>query len=215
MSKQKHQTTLTWPVLKVGDGRGFIVEHQNFLGHPERIVITAAHCLPHLPPPHPASYLMERTYGALLGPLRGKQTVSAECLFVDPISDIAVLGSPDNQELHEEAAAYEKLTDVTPLPVADAPKQGTRNKPLFGGGIIETPTPGKDSALVLSLANAWLECSVTRRGEALSVDQRKLIMSGMSGSPILSRTGHAIGVVSTNDFCPVILACLPARLKIR
>lgn len=49
-------------VIRVGDGRGFIVEH----GH-DRLVITAAHCLPEFPPCHGASFLEERTYGNLLG----------------------------------------------------------------------------------------------------------------------------------------------------
>jgi hypothetical protein len=28
--------------------------------------------------------------------------VWAECLFVDPIADLAVLGAPDSQELHDK-----------------------------------------------------------------------------------------------------------------
>ena len=53
---------LTRGVLRVGDGRGFVVEHRNYLGHEERIVITAAHCLPVLPSCHPMRYLHECTY---------------------------------------------------------------------------------------------------------------------------------------------------------
>ena len=72
-----------------------------------RVVITAAHCLPELPPPHRASYTKERTYADFLSPLGQEPTVWAECLFVDPVSDLAVFGSPDNQELSDEADAYE------------------------------------------------------------------------------------------------------------
>jgi hypothetical protein len=56
-------------VITVGEGRGFVVEGW------DRYVITAAHCLPHLPPP--ASFLgaNERTYKALLGPLGQEPTI--------------------------------------------------------------------------------------------------------------------------------------------
>jgi hypothetical protein len=121
-------TSSRWPLLKVGDGgRGFVIEAG------DRIVITAAHCLVAddrpLPPAHPWSYTAERTYPGLLGPLcEAKPTVWAECLFVDPIADIAVLGSPDNQELSDEAEAYEQLirTVPRPFPIAEAPKQGVK-----------------------------------------------------------------------------------------
>jgi hypothetical protein len=49
-------------VVQVGGGRGFVV--QNGI---DRVVITAAHCLPLFPPCHGMSQLEERTYGALLG----------------------------------------------------------------------------------------------------------------------------------------------------
>src|SRR5262249_44463616 len=74
-------------VVTVGDARGFIIEHTQ-----HRLVVTAAHCLPKLPPAHPASYNHERTW-KLLAPLGEKPAVRTECLFVDPIADIAVLGS--------------------------------------------------------------------------------------------------------------------------
>jgi hypothetical protein len=56
-------------IVRVGDGRGFVIRCQNYHGHEELVVITAAHCLPHFPPPHPAMYLEERTYQRILGPL--------------------------------------------------------------------------------------------------------------------------------------------------
>jgi hypothetical protein len=63
----------------------------------------------------------------VLGPLGGKRTVWARCLFVDPMADIAVLGEPDSQELYKEATAYDDLIgDMTALTVADAPAMGFR-----------------------------------------------------------------------------------------
>lgn len=38
-------------------GRGFVLRTSD-----EPLIITAAHCLPELPPAHPGSYLHERTY---------------------------------------------------------------------------------------------------------------------------------------------------------
>jgi hypothetical protein len=60
-------------IIRVGDGRGFVVMQQRYLGGVERVIITAAHCLPH----HPARGVEEETYPRLLGPLKGKRTVWA------------------------------------------------------------------------------------------------------------------------------------------
>jgi hypothetical protein len=53
----------------------------------------------------------------ILGPPgRKKLTVWAACLFANPIADIAVLGQPDDQELSEQAEAYNRLVgDMTVL----------------------------------------------------------------------------------------------------
>jgi hypothetical protein len=85
-------------IVKVGDGRGFVVTHGG-----EKLIVTAAHCLPHLPPAHVWFYLEERTYADLAGRLGGTGKVWMECIFADPVSDIALLGSPDNQALYDEA----------------------------------------------------------------------------------------------------------------
>jgi hypothetical protein len=51
-------------VITVGHEHGFIVERAD-----ERLVITAAHCLPFLPPALPSFGLEARTYGPLLAPV--------------------------------------------------------------------------------------------------------------------------------------------------
>jgi hypothetical protein len=78
---------------------------------------------------------------ALLAPLGRKPAVWAECLFADPISDFAVLGSPDNQELSDQADAYEVLVEsTTPVLIADAPEKG--------------------QGWLLSLESKWFRCTV-------------------------------------------------------
>jgi hypothetical protein len=106
----------------------------------ECVVITAAHCLPFFPPCHAFSYL-HRTYEALPGPLRQEPTVWAECLFVDPVAYIAVLGEPDGQEFFEQWNAFEAFVmAITPLRITDAPKEAR--------------------AQLLSLAGEWFDCKV-------------------------------------------------------
>jgi hypothetical protein len=171
-------------VIRVGDGRGFVVKDvgRARLGwRGERIVITAAHCLPFFPPCHAFSYLEDRTYVALLGPLGQEPTVWAECLFVDPIADVAVLGEPDSQELFKQHDAYEELvTAVKPLRIADTPKEGR--------------------AQLLSLDGEWFGCKVRHNGGPLEVtDASKGIVGGMSGSPILGDDGAAIGVLTLSS----------------
>lgn len=111
-------------VVKVGGGRGFIVATRVNVpamksppctingitrpgrlipAHPveHRLIVTAAHCLPKMPPRRP-SFFTERTYKDLWGALDGtcdasKNALWAECLFADPIGDVAILGPPDGQ----------------------------------------------------------------------------------------------------------------------
>jgi hypothetical protein len=68
--------------------------------------------------------------------------------------------------------------------------------------------------LVLSLGGKWTECSIERRGPWLEIKESGLIESGMSGSPIVSMSGKAIGLVSTGSLNPVLLETLPQRIRI-
>jgi hypothetical protein len=166
----------TKAVVTVGDGRGFIVE-----GPRGRLIITAAHCLPRFPPAAANTTADERTYGALVSRLHEKPAITVECLFADPFGDLAILGEPDGQELElrEEAVAYDALVD--------------KASPLRVGKHV---APGPESARMLSLNGQWFRCQVTSNGGRLwIVDAEDDIIGGMSGSPILSNDGVAIGVV--------------------
>ena len=79
-------------LVAVGEqgGRGFVIKTRS-----GPLVITAAHCLPALPVPHP--WAEDSRVWRVLGPIGKKPTVIAECCFVDPVADIAVLGPPSDQ----------------------------------------------------------------------------------------------------------------------
>jgi hypothetical protein len=174
-------------VVKVGGGRGFIIKHRTRNPtvpgvfrlkrfHESRLVVTAAHCLPELPAPISALFAQEKTY-QLLGTLDGsKSGIWAECLFVNPVADIAVLGAPDGQADYDEEA-YWALTDDAPFLRIGKAESG----------------PG----WVLSLDGKWtrttLEIYHHIGGFSLSIDYPK---AGMSGSPILNDSGLAVGIAA-------------------
>jgi hypothetical protein len=211
---QQHGDHLTRGVLRVGHGRGFVVE----LDNEDRVVITAAHCWgPRLPYNHIADHGVNRSK-RLLGPLERKRpTVWAELLFADPVADIAVLGEPDSQALPMEWEAYlQLLATMQPLTIADAPAQ-TRTYEKFEGGEYPIDRPGKGPVRLLSLDGSWVAAQAERREWRLWVAPAELVAAGMSGSPIVDPAGAAIGIVcsgSSSDAClnPVIVERLPAWL---
>jgi hypothetical protein len=165
-------------------------------------VVTAAHCLPVLPPAHPASYTEERTYARLLGPLgKRKPTVFAECLFVDPVADLAVLSEPDSQDLSAECDAYQAL-------VAGRPTLRIRARAL------RQPC----HAWLLTLDGRWSGCTVTPSGRiatwlSMSDAESEAVAPGTSGSPILTDDGCAVGVVSVGtSMNPMLAVGLPDRV---
>ena len=169
-------------VVRVRGGRGFVVDVGGMEG---RLIIMAAHCLrSKVLPCASFAFSEEFTYQRLLSQLGKKPTVWAECLFIDPIADIAVLGPPDNQALRDEWDAYEAMVDeALPLPVLDAPEQGR--------------------AWLLSLKGGWFQCDLSRHpsphGSLWISGAEDNILGGMSGSPILTDDGAAIGVMCTSD----------------
>jgi hypothetical protein len=111
--------------------------------------------------------------------------VSAECIFIDPIADLAVLGAPEFP-----LGQFDKYDDLVrpaePLRVGD------------GGfsDFLHNPEPQECVGWLLSLEE-WFQCRVHRMSELLSISEAKEeIAGGMSGSPLLCQHGLAIGVLS-------------------
>lgn len=196
MTRTEKQAQWTRAIVRVGDGRGFILEATKKLGPYEdkpgflnyRIVVTTAHCLPFIPPCQVVTNISERTYRKILGPLDTRKCkVWAECLFVDPIGDFAVLGSPDDKILHEQAENYQAL-------MGQVGHEGyQRDSPdpvpaLRMGGV-----PSRKSLVwVLSLDRKWVQLSA--KGTVL-MDSDRHLRAGMSGSPILNNHGKVWGVL--------------------
>jgi len=185
-------------IVKVGrGGRGFLVED----ARGECFVITAAHCLPRLPRMRPFE---DEPYPKLLGPLgRRAPTVWAQCVFADPVSDLAVLAEPDGQSLPSEADAFCALTD---------------DRPKLRIGSIAEPSGG----WLLGLDGKWARCAILvdprNRWRAVAFENAAptTIAPGTSGSPILTETGEAIGVISLGPHMNPRLALeLPAWLVSR
>jgi hypothetical protein len=177
-------------VVRVGAGRGFVVEAGRQL-----FVITAGHCLPHIPECLGAASIEERTYANLLGKLGAEPSVCTELVFVDPVADLAVLGPPDSQELWNEAEAYDILTNVTPLAFG-ALTFTRRVHKLPDGGTFSGAKEAETAAFLFSLDRQWFGCKVKSGGRMLWIeDAAQKIVGGMSGSPIITPDGTAVGVV--------------------
>jgi hypothetical protein len=107
-------------IVTVGDGRGFVVAGPR----ESKLIITAAHCLPHLPPAHRARYAEEATYANLIGPIGEAPKIWTECLFADSVADLAILGPTDSQELGDESDAYNDFVEpIKPIAIADTKRK--------------------------------------------------------------------------------------------
>jgi hypothetical protein len=191
-------------VVRVGDGRGFVVETIGQERHvvraaQGRYVVTAAHRLPRLPSAQSASYLEERTYAKLLGPLEGECGVWAECTFADPVEDVAVLHEPDNQELPDEVEEFRALVE--------APTRAFS---------VRAPQADVLCGWLLSLDGEWFAVQVNAPAGWRFFLNPDPVAGGISGSPIVDDDGFAVGVVNLGGECgassPKLCDVLPGRM---
>jgi hypothetical protein len=201
-------------VVRVGNGRGFVLKNPHKVGWATGlgcVVVTAAHCLPRLP----QAMTDEHPLYQLLGPLnasakrrRRAGLIHAECLFADPIEDLAVLMAPSFQE-DEVLAPYEAFM---------------HGRSALRLGVMPTVAPTafperrQLTVWVLTLDGHWNEGEGEQRGSRLII-RGPHIVGGMSGSPVLTSDGRAIGVINLGTIgaghsgtATMLADCLPMWL---
>ncbi|MBB2674539.1 UNVERIFIED_ORG: hypothetical protein GGE44_004117 [Rhizobium esperanzae] len=184
-------------VVRVGHGRGFVARTVH-----SPIIITCAHCLPHMPPAIGGIMMTEeRTYPRLVGALGDEPSIMVECLFADPVADVAVLGEPDGDILWNEAEAYHAFVeDRKGLPLA-------REQNAAFTGVQQR------MGAWLTLEDRWVHGGLAITARSVLTSERA--KAGMSGSPIILDTVRrtVVGVVSSTEFHPRLNAALPAWLS--
>ncbi len=152
-------------------GQGIVV--------PTGLILTAAHCI------------TWRIEGAMaLGDHFleevecGGRKIRASVLAIEPVSDIAVLGPPDDQMSDADADTYEAA-----LGLVDPVEINTEDFELFR----DIP------AAVYTHNRTWIGATVRQCNKSawrLSMHTTQQIESGTSGGPIVDHLGRLLGVVS-------------------
>jgi CBS domain-containing protein len=110
---------------------------------------------------------------------------------VEPVSDIAVLGSADGQVFYDDAEAFEAwCAEALPVPVSSADFD------------LEVAVP----VYILTHTGVWTRARATRYGvldevpgSCVSIVAESGIESGTSGGPVIDDTGRLVGVVSFSE----------------
>jgi hypothetical protein len=121
-----------------------------------------------------------RTYGRSSPPVEERPARGAVCRFVDPIADIAVLGSPNAPHADDYKAL---MATATALPIADRVRHPVNFWAPARAAVARRPV-------------VLLDHPPLRRA-AVDHPRRRARPRGISGSPIVAETGTAIGVVCT------------------
>jgi hypothetical protein len=114
----------------------------------------------------------------------GNTCLKLTLLAVEPVSDIALLGAPDEQVFPDEVEALEEFS------------ANTQAVPLFTGSI----KPRKPmSVRILGHDGRWIDGSVglfNEHSSSLWIEGEREILGGSSGGPILTLDGELVAIVS-------------------
>jgi hypothetical protein len=133
--------------------------------------------------------------------------VIANTVAVEPVSDLAVLGCPDDQVLFAEAEVFDAFCErITPLRLHRRPLIPFKPFPVW----------------IRTHLKTWVPATATyhRSNAQFSYRTTSKIIGGTSGGPIVNRAGELVGIVShsterpvAGEYCaaaPLLSLALPA-----
>jgi S1-C subfamily serine protease len=154
-------------------GRGFLVAG----GY----ILTAAHCVPSS---IDGQMALGDHYLIKIIAANGNQ-LTGEVVAVEPVSDIALIGMPDDQVFPDKASQFERFAEST------AALHLCADEFPFGESFpIHVFT--HEGAWITGMAAQWKQNAHT-----LHMETQPPIMGGTSGSAVFNDQGDVIGVVST------------------
>lgn len=147
-------------------------------------IITAAHCIDFK---CDGSMPLGDFFIEEIETIHGKLKVSPWA--VEPVNDIAVLGSLDNQIFPDEAMGFDELCKkIKPIPLFLKKLKQFEKFPVY----------------IYTHQKTWLEGEATKwDGEkgspAIGIETKEQIEGGTSGSPIVNERGELVAIVSNTN----------------
>jgi len=143
------------------------------------IIVTAAHCIDF----ECNGYMvLGKYYIEEIRTVLGELKVTP--LAVEPVSDIAVLGSLDGQEFYDESVAFDDFCEKTkPVPLYLGELELFREYPVY----------------IYNHKGKWVTGRIKkweRYSPILSIQTNEKIEEGASGGPIINESGKLIGIAS-------------------
>jgi hypothetical protein len=129
-----------------------------------------------------------------------------QAVAADALSDLAVLGSVDDQQLPVDAERFEQWCEETPaVPLATKVPRYQRPLPVQ----------------ILNHKRKWIKAKITRfspppflRGN-MFLETEEEIEGGTSGSPVVDSSGGLVGIISTPASLSIVQLALPRWVLMR
>jgi hypothetical protein len=142
------------------------------------LIITAAHCVD-----WDCSGRMAQGEFYLSNITTGSGDLLADTVAVEPVSDIAVLGCPDNQSFPDESDAFDELCErIAPVKLLKRTPKAFKPFPVW----------------IRTHFKNWVAGNATYYGSnsTFAYKTESEILCGTSGGPIVNHAGELVGVVS-------------------
>lgn len=177
---------------------------------PGRFVVTAAHCVRwtetgRMGLGEPFLERVETPTGL---------TFQMEIVAVEAVSDVAVLGPADDQQLPDDADRFVEWAEATE-PVTVAAWDPPPRKPVLrADGSLEPDAEPAVAVHVRTCDGRWLTGRAVQHGyfvisPRLGLELESPVPSGTSGGPVVDASGQLLSVVSSNSISYPLTRVLP------